>query len=174
MNEHRIASRRALTLVELMVSLVVLAILGGLLASAYLFGANAIRSYRAVAETRAELTQGVETAVRMVRRAKSIDALTAGGITFTADLGDGDNIYRLYLYHPLDPEPNPPFDQAGYEMRLAVADTAYGSGAVLVRDVAATGPSPFSMDGTVVSLDWAVRVEDRQLRLRSAVRPRNL
>ncbi|MCA9394836.1 MAG: prepilin-type N-terminal cleavage/methylation domain-containing protein [Candidatus Omnitrophica bacterium] len=174
MTGRRFSSPRGLTLVELMVSLAVLAILGGLATSAYLFGTNAIASYREIAAARADLTQALDTAARMLRQAKSIDALTAGGMTFTADLGDGDNTYRLYLYHPLDPDPNPPFTQSEYEVRLAVADTNYGSGAVLVRGVAAPGELPFSMNGPVVSLDWSILVDERALRLRSAVRPRNL
>lgn len=166
--------RDGVTIMELMVALLVLTVLGGLATSVYLFGAHALHAYQTTSAARAELSQAMDTAVGMMRQASSIDAISSGGVSFTADLGAGSNSFRLYLYNELDPEPNPPYSQAEYQLRLAQAETDYGSGAVLVSGLKPPGQVPFRLDGDVITLDWTVTAEDVPIRLRTAVRPRNL
>lgn len=166
--------QKGLTLIELLISLIVLSILGALVASTYLFGARTIQSYQTHGGLRASLGQAMQKAVNMIRQAKSIDSLTESRVVFTADLGEGDRMYRLYLYHPDDAEPNPPYTQETYQIRLAIDDGDYGAGSVLVSEVQPSAEPPFAMAGSLMTLDWTVLTAQASLRLRTKVSPRNL
>ncbi|MBZ0166627.1 MAG: hypothetical protein K8I00_07440, partial [Candidatus Omnitrophica bacterium] len=136
--------------------------------------ARTIHSYQTYGGQRASLGQAMQEAVTMIRQAKSIDSLTESSVTFTADLGGGDRMYRLYLYHADDAEPNPPYTQERYQMRFAIDDGDYGAGAVLVTDVQPSVQPPFAVDGNVMTLDWTVLTAQAALRFRTQVCPRNL
>ena len=171
-------NRRGLTLVELIITVVILPILIFTIGYSFVIGLRLWNQGYTRADIRTRLSQALELVSKQLRQAKSIDELTAGSITFTADLGDGDDTYRVYMYHGADSEPNPPYTQQGsYELRWAKSTVTYGSGAVLVADVKRPVPpssKPFSQNGNVITLDLVVERGDETVAMATNVRPRNL
>ena len=123
---------------------------------------------------RDNLSQAMELAGDRLRRAQSIDALTESSITFTADLGNGSNTYRLYLYNAGDPEPNPPYTQSTYSLRLGQGAVDYGDGPVLSSDIAQPSGPAFAISDKVITLDLTALRGAEQVTMRTKIRPRNL
>ena len=174
----RIDSRkRGLTLVELLVTTAVLSILVLTVGYTFIVGLKLWDEGYDRSDIRTDLSQSLELISKQLRQAKSIDELTAGSITFTADLGDGDDTYRVYMYNASDSEPNPPYTQNTYELRWAKTTVTYGSGIVLVGELDKPNPpssKPFSQSGNVITLDFIVERGDQSVAMRTNVRPRSL
>ncbi|MCK5580669.1 MAG: hypothetical protein KAJ18_05280 [Candidatus Omnitrophica bacterium] len=165
---------KAVTLLELLVVILALVILVGVINNVFFVGFNVWNEGFSRAEIRTDLGQALELISKNLRQAGSVDALTESSITFSADLGGGDDTYRVYLYHEDDPEPNPPYTQDTYDLRWAKGTVDYGAGANLVTDIAQPTHIPFSQTGAVITMDLTATRGDETLRLRSNVRPRNL
>ena len=123
---------------------------------------------------RGNLSQGLELAVQSLLQAQSIDAVTESSITFTADLGNGTDTHRLYLYNADDPEPNPPYNQSTYSLRFAHGLVNYGDGAVLSPDIKQPATPAFSMNNNVVVIELTVLRGSQEVSMKTSVRPRNL
>jgi prepilin-type N-terminal cleavage/methylation domain-containing protein len=175
--DHADPKKKGLTLIELLITTAVLSILVLTVGYTFIIGLKLWDEGYNRSDIRTDLSQALELVSKNLRQAKSIDALTAGSITFTADLGDGDDTYRIYMYNTSDTEPNPPYTQNTYELRRAKTTVTYGSGAVLISDVKKPNPpssKPFSQDGNVITMDFVVQRGDQQIAVRTNVRPRSL
>jgi len=165
---------KGLTLTELLVVTATLGILVYSITYTYVIGIKVWDQSYSRSDIRGSLSQAMELISKDLRQAKNINSLTQSSITFTADLGAGDNTYRFYLYNSADPEPNPPYTQSFYELRWAQGAAAYGTGAVLARDIVQPVNTPFSLSNNLISIDLTAARSDESVRLRSNVRPRNL
>jgi len=125
-------------------------------------------------DIRTDLANAMELISNNLRQAKVIDSLTESSINFTADLGNGDDTYRVYLYHASDAEPNPPYTQSTYELRWAQSTVGYGSGAILARDIAQPTDPPFSQSNNLITIDLTASRANEVIRIRTNVRSRNL
>lgn len=167
-------NKKGLSLLELLMTTAILAILLFTVGYVFIVGLNLWNEGYARSDIRGDISQAVELISKNLRQAKSIDALTESSITFTADLGNGDDTYRVYLYNALDNEPNPPYGQSIYELRWAKGGVSYGSGAILATDIPVPTNVPFSQSNNLITIDLTVTRGDETVRIRSNVRPRNL
>ena len=165
---------KAFTLLELLIVIVTLIIIVGVINNVYLVGFEIWNEGYTRSDIRSDLSQALELMSKNLRQAESIDTLTESSVTFTADLGSGLDTYRMYLYHPSDPEPNPPYTQDTYALRWTQGSVNYGDGASLATDISAPGQAPFTQTGNTVTMDFTAARDDALLRMRSKVRPRNL
>ena len=175
--DHTYPNKKGLTLVELLVTTAVLSILILTVGYTFIIGLKLWNEGYDRSDIRTDLSQALELVSRNLRQAKSIDEITAGSITFTADLGDGDDTYRVYMYNASDSEPNPPFTQNTYELRWARTTVTYGSGSVLIANVQKPNPQnskPFSQSGNVITMDFVVARGNQTATMRTNVRPRSL
>jgi prepilin-type N-terminal cleavage/methylation domain-containing protein len=175
--DHMYSKKRGLTLIELLVTTAVLSILILTVGYTFIIGLRLWNDGYNRSDIRTDLSQALELVGKNLRQAKSIDELTAGSITFTADLGGGDDTYRVYMYNASDSEPNPPYTQKTYELRWAKTTVTYGSGAILINDVKKPNPpssKPFSQSGNVITMDFVVERGDQTTAMRTNVRPRSL
>lgn len=167
-------SKRAFSLIELIIVLLLLVILSGVAVNMYSTGLRVWNEGYNRADIRTQALQAFELISKNLRQASVINALTQSSITFTADLGAGSDTYRVYLYNAADPEPNPPYTQSSYELRWSRNDLSYGAGARLIQDVQQPSNIPFVQNGNLITLDLTVSRGSESVRLRSNVRPRNL
>jgi hypothetical protein len=123
---------------------------------------------------RRDLSQALELASRVLLQAQTIDDLTESSITFTADLGGGSDMYRLYLYNIDDPEPNPPWTENKYFLRFAHGTVDYGQGVIISSDIAQPLSPTFVMNQGVLSIDLTAVNGEEQVTMRTKIRPRNL
>lgn len=168
--------KKGLTLIELLITTAVLSILILTIGYTFIIGLKLWDKGYNRSDIRADVSQALQLMSKNLRQAKSIDAFTAGSITFTADLGDGDDTYRIYMYNAAESEP-PPYTKNMYELRWAKTTVTYGSGAVLIADVKKPNPpnaKPFSQSGNVITMDFVVERGDQSVAMRTNVRPRSL
>ena len=170
--------RKGLTLIELMISIVLLAVLA--VSAAYVF--RAVLLSWSSAEERSgidiALDRAIEEMVRDLREAKEVQS-TAGRdeIRFSHDQG---TYYIYYLYNASDfYVPPPAFDQTLYELRKATltgdinGTFTYGDGQLIVTDVEAPTTSDLSLSGNLLTIDLNITRGDETIRSRTEVRPRN-
>lgn len=162
------------TVIELLIVILAFVIIVGVVVNVYNVGLNLWSEGSGRSAIRTDLSQSLELITRNLRKATSITALTESSITFTADLGSGSDTYRIYLYNPSDPEPNPPYTQDTYDLRWVKGTVTYGLGARLATDIASPTNTPFSQSGNKITIDLTAMRGDESVRLRSIVRPRNL
>jgi len=170
-------NKKGLTLIELLVTLVIMSTLVFAVGYTFVIGLKLWNEGYIRAEMKTDIAQALELVSKNLRQATSIDALTAGSITFTADLGSGSTSYRVYMYNSSDSEPNPPYTQNTYELRWAQTTTTYGSGKILVEDIAKPNPpssNPFSQSGNLITMNFTVTRGDHTVNMRTNVRVRNL
>jgi len=183
----RINSRSGLTLIEVLITTVMLSVMVFTVGFTFIAGLRLWDVGYTRANMRTKLTQALELVSKSIRQASSIDDESAGSITFTADLGGGPTSYRVYMYHEDDSEPNPPYAESeGYQLRWAVGTTTYGSGAIIATDITIPTPPtnyPFDLDSDENFLTMTFTVEtfrveggdaDQTIDMRSKVRMRNL
>lgn len=170
-------SNRGLTLIEVLVTTVMLSILVFAVGFTFVAGLRLWNNGYERNDMRTELAQAMELVSKNLRQATSIDELTAGSITFTADLGAGSTTCRVYLYNASDSEPNPPYTQESYELRWATGTVTYGSGAIIASDIDRPVPPssrPFSQSGNLITMVFTVERGDQSVDMRTNVRVRNL
>ena len=168
--------RKGLTLIELMISVVMLAIL--VIVLAFIFRAVLLSwsSQEKRAGIDISLDWGIEQAVRDLRQAKSAQAVNNDEIRFTQD---NSNFYIYYLYNTSETYP-PSFSQSAYQLRKATLSGGitgtftYGSGQFIITDVLPPPASDLSIASNLVTLDLSVKRGDETIRTRTQVRPRNL
>ncbi len=171
--------KKGLTLIELMITIVMFAILAGV--TTYVF--RAILLSWSSQETRAgidiNLDRGIEEVVRDLREAKAIQSVNNDEIRFTLYESGTDNSYIYYLYNSSDSYP-PGFNQSTYEIRRAalsgdISGTfTYGSGRLIIYDVVSPTTSDLSLSGNIITIDLSITRGDETMRSRTEVRPRNL
>lgn len=166
--------QKGLTLIELLVTTAMMSILVFTVGYTFIVGLRLWNEGYARADIRTDLAQAFELVGKNLRQAKSIDALTASSITFTADLGNGDTSCRIYLYNSSDAEPNPPYSAGSYEMRWALGTVTYGAGSILATDIAQPTTAPFSRSGNLITMNMTVTRGDESLQMRTSIRPRSL
>lgn len=167
-------NKKSFSILELLAVILALGILLGVIARVFFAGSEIWNKGYSRSSIRTSLAQAIELISRNLRRATSIDAITASSITFTADLGNGSGTYRVYLYNAADPEPNPPYAQDVYDLRWAQGTVTYGLGANLATDIAQPTNTPFSQSGNVITIDLTATKDNQSIRMRSKVRLRNL
>ena len=166
--------KRGLTIVELMAVFLLLSILMVSLSQLYILGLKLWEDGYERQQAGQQMSQAFERVSQYLRQARSIDDFNESSISFSADMGAGLKAYRLYLYNPLDAEPNPPFTQATYELRLADGDIDYGDGVVLSTQIERPTDPGFTRNDDFISLDLMRSYLDSSLRFRSSVQLRNL
>lgn len=122
---------------------------------------------------RGNLSQALELMGNRLLQAQSIDTFTESSITFTADLGNGSNTYRLYLYNAADSGP-PPYTQSTYSLLSAQGKVNDGDGVVLYADIVAPSSPPFVTNGHVITINLTARSGAQQITMSTNIRPRNL
>ena len=170
-------SRKGLTFIEVLVTTAIMSILVFTVGYTFIVGLKQWEEGHARSQMRAKMSQALELVSKNLRQAASIDELTAGSITFTADLGNGSQSHRVYMYNASDAEPNPPYTQNIYELRWAVGTVTYGSGAVIATDIDKPNPpssNPFSQSGNVITMNFTLERGDVSIDMRTNVRVRNL
>ena len=174
----RMNNKNGFTLIEVLVTTVMLSILVFTVGYTFVVGLKLWSEGYTRSNMRANMTQALELVTKNLRQAASIDALTAGSITFTADLGSGSTTYRVYMYHEDDAEPNPVYSENGdYQLRWAVGTTTYGSGAIIMTNIDKPNPpssNPFSQSGNVITMNFTIDDGDQTFDIRTNVRVRNL
>lgn len=175
-------SDRGLTLVELMITVVMLAILA--MATVYVFRAILLSwsSQEARTGIDTDLNMGVEEMRRDLVQAKDVNAsVHSDELRFTAS---SDTYYIYYLYNGSDSYP-PAFNQPAYELRkaqlsgvvggdLATGTFSYGGGDLIISDVLPPATSDLSFAGNVVTADLSLAQGGETIRLRTQIKPRNL
>ncbi|MDP8212751.1 MAG: type II secretion system protein [Candidatus Zapsychrus exili] len=169
-----IKRNNAFTMVELLVVILALSIILGVISSSYITGLRLWNSGFSRSSMRTKLAQSLELISKNLRQAKSIDALTESSITFTADLGNGDQSYRVYLYNSADAEPNPPYTQEFYFLYWVSDDITYGLGATLATNILQPTSVVFSQSNNVITIDLEAQEGDQIVGMSTKVRPRNL
>lgn len=167
-------SKKAFSIVELLVVILGLTILLGVIVNVHISGMSLWNAGYARSDLRTDLTQTLELLSKNIRQATSIDELTQSSITFTADLGAGEDTYKVYLYHASDPEPNPPYTQDSYTLRWVGGSTTYGEGANIAEDIAQPTTAIFTQSGNVITISLTASKGSQSVTMRSKIRPRNL
>ena len=170
-------SQKGLTLIEVLVATVIMSVLVFTIGYTFVIGLRQWDEGYARAQMRTQMAQALELVTKNLRQAQSIDALTAGSITFTADLGSGQMSYRVYMYNSSDPEPNPPYTQNTYDLRWAQGTVTYGSGSIIASNIARPSPpssNPFSQRGNVITMNFELQHGSQTVDMRTNVRVRNL
>lgn len=179
-------NRKGFTLLELIIVLVMVVVLIGTVSFVFIVSLRAWSSGRVRADIRADLDLARERMLKEIRHAKSIDISEESRITIISIVDFEEPIdfevptsYRYYLYNENDPEPNPPYTQATYQLRRSKNDATYGAGVALVEGIVnpqSFDPSrpPFTQSGNLIIIDLNGTREGETIRLRSNVRPRNL
>ena len=162
------------TILELLVVILALTILIGVVNNVFLVGFAVWNTGYSRSDNRTSATQALELISKNLRQATAITSLTDSSVTFTANLGGGVNTYRIYLYNAADPEPNPPYTQNTYDLRLAQGVTTYGQGIILARNIIQPINVPFAISGNNITIDLTLKTGDESIRTRTKVTPRNL
>ncbi len=168
--------KRGLTLVELIITIVMLVILTGVI----IYILRVVLLSWSSQETRSgidiALDRGIEEMARDLREGRQVSTLNNDEIRFTQDLSV---YYSYYLYNASDSYP-PSFNQGAYQLRKAalsggISGTfAYGSGVVKITDVLAPPASDISLSSNLITLDLSIKRKNETIRSRTQVRPRNL
>lgn len=168
--------KKGLTLIELMISTMMVAILAGVVI--YVF--RAILLSWSGSEARAGINITLNRAVEEMRRdfikSKAIALANNDELRFTPV--DGTNqIY--YLYNQNDSYP-PSFNQEKYELKKAGLSGAltngafiYGDGVIILTDVLPPPASDLSFSSNLVTIDLSSVHDDETVRLRTQIKPRN-
>jgi prepilin-type N-terminal cleavage/methylation domain-containing protein len=174
MRAHKIAMRKGLTLIELMITIVVFV----MLASVIVYVMRAVLLSWTSQETRAgvdiSLDNGIEAMARDLREAKAINS-TNDEIRFQ----DQSGYYIYYLYNANDTYRSN-FTQASYQLRkaaLAVNITGnftYGSGDIKIIDVLPPPASDLLVSSNITTINLSVKRKDETIKSQTQVRPRNL
>jgi prepilin-type N-terminal cleavage/methylation domain-containing protein len=167
--------RRGLTLVELMMTIMLVSIL--LLVTVFLL--RAVLLSWSSQETRSgidiSLGRGMEEVARDLREARQAQA-SGDEIRFTRDLA---NYSVYYLYNSADSYP-PSFGQPTYRLHKAALSGGmsgtftYGAGDIKITDILPPPVSDLSLSGNLITLDLSVLRKDDTIRSKTKVRPRNL
>lgn len=166
--------RTASTLMELTVAIGMFGILTVTVLCVYNWYIHSSHGSFTRSKIRAGLAQAMESASQKLVQAQSIDDLTESSITFTTPSGNGNSIYRLYLYHAQDDQPNPPYSQNTYEFRMAKDDVDYGDGVVLSSNIAQPLTPVFAMADRVINIQLTASQGDQHVTMSTKIRPRNL
>lgn len=168
---------RALTLVELLIAMALIALLVG--ASAYVF--RVILVTWSSQETRVgvdvAVKRGFEQLVRDIRGAKEVSVVNSNELRFTT--ADGTASYIYYFYNSNDHYPSA-FNQASYELRKAAltggvgGSFSYGSGNLVLSNVVPPATSNLSFSNNLAVIDLSALVRGESIRYRTLIRPRNI
>jgi len=175
----RCRSAQGVTLIELVISLVLMSVLGWVAVTIFnvvLLGwSNQVE--RAGIDT--QLDRAVEVMARDLREAIAIQS--TAGYDEVRYSEDSSTHHIFYLYHASDSYvPPPAFNQTTYELRKTAltgglgGTFTYGDGDLLLADVLPPATTDLSASGNLVILDLSVQREDETVRARTQVRPRNL
>ena len=173
--------KRGFTLIELIITIVMLAALVGV--TAFVF--RAVLLSWSSQETRSgidiNLDRGIEEIVRDLREARQVQSVNNDEVRFTQDQS---NYYIYYFYNVNDAYP-PTFTDPNllYQLRKAsltggIGGTLTDSGRIIITDLLspshATSPSDLSLSSNLITLDLSITRKDETIRSRTQVRPRNI
>ncbi len=155
------------TLIELILSLTMMTILTATVIFTSMAGLRAWDTGRKHSAVRDQLANAVELIVKDLRRAATVDGLTASSVTFTADLGDGEP--KQYRFHVYQPE-----GETAYKLLRGLSSDEEGQGALIAANIRSTETDWFSQSGNVITLTLTASDQGETVRMRTSVRPRNL
>jgi hypothetical protein len=167
--------RRALTILELISVMLLLSFLIAALSLSYMVGIRTWHESFVRNEARDRLAQSVELMGRMLRQAQSIDAIDDSSVSFTVNMEGVSTPHRIYLYHPEDGEPNPPYSRELYWLKFAREDIEYGKGSILSSDIVASDEAIFTQAAGFISINLQRRYSsDKTVAVSTNVGLRNL
>lgn len=171
--------KRGLTLIELIITTVMFAILVGVIV--YVFRVVLLNWSSSERRTGIDISldRGIEEMIRDLRKAREVQS-TSGydEIRFTQDQS---TYYIYYLYNGNDAYiPPPAFDQDSYELRKATltgdinGTFTYGDGRVIITNVLPPPTTDLSISGNIATIDISISRGDETIRSRTQVKPRNI
>ena len=169
-----IINRQGFSLLELIITSSMIAII--VVSAGHLL----LVTYRVLNQeyTRLSIRQGAAGAFDLIsthfRHIYSIDNISDSSLEYTmTDSVGGNKSYRLYLHNENDLDPNPPYSETSYDLRLT--DTLeYGDGQILIRNIAQPSSSVFNQSGGMIAIDLTVALSGQSMRFRTNVSARNL
>ena len=174
----RILGRRGVTLVELIITLLLFALLMSATAIALQPVLLAWASHQDRMELQRSVQQGLERAVQDLRLAGTLQNDVNDAIRYTVRESGVNNSYILYLYHASNTWP-PAYNQSVYQLRKASltgginGTFTYGSGTLLMRDIQPPTTSDLSVSGSVATMDLTLSRGNETFRLIRKVKKRN-
>jgi len=169
-----IINRKSMTLVELIVVIGMMTILTATIFFVYNLHFKSWNQGYTRSVIRGKLSQALELMGNRLLQAQSIDAFSESSITFTADLGNGSNKYRLYLFNADEPGAHPPYTQSTYSLLSAQGTVNDGDGVVLSADILQPSSPPFTISGKLITINLTAGKGAEQVTMNTNVRPRNL
>ena len=178
MPSHR-QSSRGITLIELLISVVLMSILG--FVAVTVFNAVLLGWSNQVERSGVDiqLDQAMEEMARDLREATTV--VSTASYDEVRYSTDSSTHFIFYLYNSNDSYvPPPAFNQTVYELRRASltgninGTFTYGDGDLLVTDVLSPTTTDLSVSGNLVTLDLSVKREEETIRSKTQIRPRNL
>ena len=172
------ANRSGVTLIELIITLLLFAVLMTAAAMAFNPILLAWSSHQDRMELQRQVQHGLEKAIRDIRLATALQNDANDAIRYTLRESGVSNSYILYLYNASDTWP-PAFNQTSYQLRKAsltggIGGTfTYGSGDLLMRDIRPPTTSDLSVSGKVATLDLTLARGDETFRLIERVKRRS-
>ncbi|MBU1127756.1 MAG: prepilin-type N-terminal cleavage/methylation domain-containing protein [Candidatus Omnitrophica bacterium] len=170
--------KKGLTLIEVVITAVMFAMLAGVIAYAFRVVYLTWAAGQARCEMDISLDGAVEEMAREIREADGVQS-TAGynEIRFERD----GAAYIYYLYNGGDSYgPPPAFNEDSYELRRCdlpggiAGSFTYGEGKIMTFDVLPPPATDLSLAGNMVTIDITASRNAETIRTRTEVRPRGL
>lgn len=167
--------RKGLTLIELMITIVMLVVLAGACVAIFRVVLLSWSAAQKRVGVDINLNRGMEEIIRDLRGSNQVQS-SNDEIRFTKD---AVSYYIYYLYNAGDPYP-PVFNQSSYTLYKAAltggigGSFTYGSGQIIIKNVLPPPTSDLSCSGNMATLDISAKKSDETIRLKTQVRPRNL
>ncbi len=167
--------RRGLTLIELIMTASMMAVLIGAMAYVFLVVLTGLSTQLDRAGIDIHIDRGIEEMARDLREAKIVQSAN-DEIRFTEDQA---TYYIYYLYNANDSYPLS-FNQSSYELREATLSGGiggtftYGSGRIIITGVLPPPTSDLSLTNNMITIDLSINKDDETVRSRTSVKPRNL
>jgi prepilin-type N-terminal cleavage/methylation domain-containing protein len=167
--------RKGLTLIELMITALLMAVLMGIVVFVFITLIGQWSSGQNRAGIDIGMDRGIEEMVRDLREANQTQS-SNDEIRFTRD---GANYSIYYFYNPSDRYPLT-FNQNLYQVKKTAISPGingtftYGAGRIVLRDVLKAPTSDLSFANNMVNLDISVFRGNETIRSVTQVRPRNL
>jgi prepilin-type N-terminal cleavage/methylation domain-containing protein len=169
-------NRRGLTLIEVMISVALMAVIAFVIVFVFRVVLMNWDSAEARADLNINITRGLEETVRDIRGAEAIIVLNSEEIRFSQNSATH---YIYYFYNPNDFYPSN-FDQDLYQLRKTQisgdidGNFIYGDGKVINTELLPPPDSSLSFNNNIVTIDLHTKRENEFIRYKTSLKVRNL